>query len=284
MDGRAGVAHRELVATETRSGTREPGIPPSARETHVTPAGSGYVPSPVPHDLLAGVATGHRRLLALASAVDDHVVARPSLLSGRTVGHVLSHLAHDADTHAGLFEGASEAATVARRAVQAETRPATDLDAAALRPAAVIRDDLARAIVALERAWDRTHVDVWRTGLAYHRGAPTSLADLVFARWREVEVHLVDLGLVDKGGPGWADLPATYVDAEWAWSAARLPGRLPPEVTVLLAPGDRPSRACGAGPRVVTVRASTQETLRWLLGRLPTAAIPADWPPLAPSS
>ncbi|OHV44494.1 maleylpyruvate isomerase [Pseudofrankia sp. BMG5.36] len=231
----------------------------------------------MPHDLLAGASTGHRRLLALASAAEDQVIARPSLLSGWTVGHVLSHLAQGADTHTRLFEAAAAGLGL-------DLDPDVDLDVAAGRPAAVIRDDLARAIAALERAWDRTHVDVWRTGIVHHGRAPTSLTDLVFARWREVEVHLVDLGLIDKGGPGWADLPAAYVDAEWAWSAARLSERLPPEVTVLLAPGDRPSRAFGRGPRMVTVRASTPETLRWLLGRLPTAATPTDWPPLAPSS
>ncbi|ONH30694.1 maleylpyruvate isomerase [Pseudofrankia asymbiotica] len=232
----------------------------------------------MPHDLLAGAFTGHRRLLALASAVEDQVTARPSLLSGWTVGHVLSHLAQDADTHIRLFESAATG-----RDPGAGSDSCVDLDVAAARPARLIRDDLARAIAALERAWDRTHVDVWRTGIAHHGRAPTSLTDLVFARWREVEVHLVDLGLIDRGGPGWADLPATYVDAEWAWSTARLSERLPPEVTVLLAPGDRPSRAFGDGPRMVTVRASTLETLRWLLGRLPTAATPTEWPPLAPS-
>jgi len=266
------------VATETRPGAREPGIPPSARETHAAPAGSGYVPSPVPHDLLAGVFTGHRRLLGLASALDGDVMRRPSLLPGRTVGQVLRHLARDAVVHTELFEAAS--ATGAAES-GSSTGPSAGVDAGDWTAAAIVAE-LSRSIAALERGWDRAAVDAWRTGIAAHAGAPSSLADLVFARWREIEVHLVDLGLADRGGPGWADLPAAYVDAEWAWSTARLPQRLPPEVTVLLAPGDRPSRAFGAGPRVVTVRASTQETVRWLLGRLPAAAVPTDWPRLAP--
>jgi len=301
LDGRREVAHREQVATETPSGAWKAGTLSSVRATHATPAGSGYVPSPIPHDLLAGVFTGHRRLLSLAAAVDDRVVARSSSLPGWTVGRVLSHLAQDAYVHAAWFEATAAAEPEASESTAAEpaggepaagepsggerdtAQPAAEPEAAA-RPATVIRDDLAGAIATLERAWDHTHVDAWRAGIGYHRGAPISLADLVFVRWREVEVHLVDLGLVDRDGPGWADLPAAYVDAEWVWSTARLPGRLPPEVTVLLAPGDRPSRAFGSGPRMVTVRASTQETLRWLLGRLPTAAVPVDWPRLAPSS
>ncbi|MBL7495192.1 maleylpyruvate isomerase N-terminal domain-containing protein [Frankia sp. CNm7] len=269
------------MATETRSSIRGSGLPPSARATHAPSPGTGYQPSPVPHDRLAGVHAGHRRLLALTAAVDDAVVARPSLLAGWTVGHLLTHLARDADSHTEMFESAGAGAGPHPRYPGGAAQRDADIEAGASRPAAAIRDDLAAAVARLERAWDHTHIEVWRTGLARSE-APASLADLVFLRWREVEIHTVDLGLADLGGPGWADLPSAYVDTEWAWTAACLPARLPPEVTVLLAPGDRPSRAFGAGPRRVILRASTLETLRWLTGRLPGAVAPPDWPTLTP--
>ncbi|WP_045876879.1 maleylpyruvate isomerase family mycothiol-dependent enzyme [Pseudofrankia sp. DC12] len=273
------------MATETRAGARESGLPPSARATHTTPVGAGYLPSPVPHDLLAGVSASHRRLLALAAALDDATVARPSLLPGWTVGHLLHHLTVDAHGHTNVVQAAcAGAAPVPLR----DTGP-TGPDAGAASAAERLHADLAAAIAGLERAWDTAHVEVWRTGLGRCRpepadGAPpdgpVTLSDLVFLRWREVEIHGVDLGLADRGGPGWADLPAPYVDTEWDWTTARLPERLPPGVSVVLAPGDRPSRAFGAGSRPAVVRTSTAETLRWLLGRLPRPAAPRGWPEL----
>jgi len=252
------------------------------------PAGTGYLPSPVPHDLLAGVYGAHRRLLGLAAAVDDETLSRPSLLPGWTIGHVLTHLADGARTQADLVDTAAESSATTR-ATAAEPVPArlNGRSAAAAGPPEAIRDDLATAIARLERSWDQTHVDVWRTGYGFtagtdRRGEPVTLADLVFLRWREVEIHGIDLGLTDRGGPGWADLPAPYVDAEWAWTTARLAVRLPPGVSVLLAPGDRPSRAFGVGSRPAVISAPTVETLRWLLGRLPGPAAPREWPALRP--
>jgi len=279
------------MATETRAGATRPGLPPSARATRVAPAGSGYLPSSVPHDLLAGVYAAHRRLLGLAATLDDETLARPSLLPGWTVGHVLTHLADDARGQADLVDTVAES-SVTTRAPAAEPAPGRLISrsaAAGAGPSEAIRDDLATAIARLERSWDQTHVDVWRTGYGLtpgtgtdRRNEPVTLADLVFLRWREVEIHGIDLGLTDRGGPGWAGLPAPYVDAEWAWTTARLAERLPPGGSVLLAPGDRPSRAFGMGSHPAIVGAPTVETLRWLLGRLPGPATPREWPALRP--
>jgi maleylpyruvate isomerase len=250
------------------------------------PAGAGYLPSAVPHDLLAGVCAAHRRLLALVGGVDDATVARPSLLPGWTVAQVLDHLATHAQAQAELFEITESGGPVPERDGRG---PA--MGSVATRPVREIHTALATAVTRLERGWDATGVDVWRTGFGPSSPGPwmgsvaeqpVSLADLVFQRFREVEIHGVDLGLVDQGGPGWGDLSATYVDAEWAWTTARLPARLPLGVSVLLAPGDRPSRAFGVGPRPVVIRSSTVETLRWALGRLPGAAAPHEWPALTP--
>ena len=267
----------------TKPSVREPSLPPSARATHSTPAGPGYLLSPVPHDLLSGAHAAHRRVLDLAGRLTDDLVARPSLLPGWTVGHVLTHLARHADGHRRVFEAAAAGLPPVPPYPNGPAGRAEAITAGAGRPAAELASDLAQAVGQLERAWDTAHVDVWRTGLGLHGDHQlVSVADLVFLRWREAAVHAVDLGLADRDGPAWSDLPAPYVDAEWAWTTGRLVERVPPEVTVLLAPGDRPSRAYGHGPRLVTVRAMTDETLRWLTGRLPTAAVPADWPALAP--
>jgi maleylpyruvate isomerase len=277
------------MATETRAGIGGSALPPSARATHATPAGAGYLPSPIPHDLLAGVSASHRRLLGLAASLDDAAVARPSLLPGWTVGHVLRHLVLDAHGHTRVVAAAGAGAEPVPLYPGGRAHRAAAGNAGAADSADHLLADLGAAIAGLERAWDATHVEVWRTGLGLYRlepfpssdpDEPVTLADLVFLRWREVEIHSVDLGLVDLCGPGWADLPARYVDTEWDWTTARLTARLPPGVSVLLAPGDRPSRAFGVGPNPAVVRASTAETLRWLLGRLPRPAVPQGWPAL----
>jgi maleylpyruvate isomerase len=106
-----------------------------------------------------------------------------------------------------------------------------------------------------------------------------TIADLVFARWREAELHLVDLGLTDLGGPGWGDLSPAYVDREWDWTLRDLPGRVPAEITLVLAPGDRTSRAFGAGPELVVVDMPAHHALRWLTGR---GGGRPSWPALGP--
>jgi maleylpyruvate isomerase len=252
-------------------------LPPSVAATHASPSGPTYVLSAVPHDQLAGAAVAHRRLLRCVEALDDAVARRPSRLAGWTVGHLLTHLARNADSHTAIFELAA-AGQVRPQYPGGPAQRDGDIQAGAGRPIAVIRDDLAAAVTRLERTWDGTHVDVWRTGLG-RPNEPTSLADLVFLRWREVELHMVDLGLADVGGRDWDELSPAYVDAEWTWTTARLAARLPAGVTLLLAPGDRPSRAFGAGPTTVTVAEPTRDVLRWLTGRVP--GNPA-WPTLAP--
>ncbi|SNQ50535.1 conserved hypothetical protein [Frankia canadensis] len=241
---------------------------------------SGYLPSVIPHDLLAGCAAAHRRLLDLVDRVDDEVLRRPCALPGWSVAHLLTHLARNAEAHAGMVEGASAGEVVDMYPGGARQR-ADDIAAGERVEAATARAELAAAIARLERAWDATHVDVWRSGAGRVSSyGVTTLADLVFLRWREVEIHLVDLDLADLGGPRWADLTPAYVDVEWERTIRGLPDRVPPEVTLLLTPGDRPSHAAGRrGERIVVVDDATLPALAWLTGRVPGRD---GWPELTP--
>lgn len=240
-----------------------------------------YTPSAVPLDRLLGCARAHERLLDLAARVDDTVARRPSLLPGWTVGHLLSHLARNGDSHAGMLAAAGVGEIVDQYPGGRSQRD-DGIAAGAARPAHALAADLAESVTRLERAWDATHVDTWRGGLGRTLTlGPTSLADLVFLRWREVEIHLVDLGLTDLGGPAWDDLSPAYTEAEWAWSTNRLAARLPADVTVHLIPGDRPSLVAARGPQLIRVDAPTSTVLRWLAGR---ADGDPSWPALSPWS
>jgi maleylpyruvate isomerase len=255
-------------------------LPASAAATDAyPPAGPAYIPSAVPHDLLAGCAAAHRRLVNIAGRIDDRIARRPSLLPGWTVGHLVTHLARNADSHAGMVEAAAQG-EIRDQYPGGQAQRDRAISAGAGRPAAVLADDLVTAITRLERAWDNTHVDGWRTGLGRtgHHG-PVTLADLVFYRWREADLHLVDMGAADLGGTRWEDLNPAYVDAEWHWTTRGLGSRVPAANTLVLAPGDRPSRAFGAGPELVVVDAPSLVTLRWLTGR---GGGHPSWPELGP--
>ncbi|SQD99263.1 conserved hypothetical protein [Parafrankia sp. Ea1.12] len=280
MDAHAGPRSGSPSLSPVSSPPSPSPSPSSRRLAAPSPLpGPEYTPSAVPLDILLGCARSHARLLEAVARVDDTTARRPSLLPGWTVGHLVTHLARNADSHTGMFGAAAEGRVVAQYPGGLTQRDG-GIEAGAYQPADLLLADLAGAVARLERAWDGTHVDVWRGGLGLTaaRGA-TSVADLVFLRWREAEIHLVDLALTDRGGPEWDDLSPAYVEAEWAWSTRLLPERLPAEVTVLLTPGDRPSRAVGRGPQVVRVDVPTLPALRWLTGR--DAGDPA-WPPLGP--
>lgn len=55
---------------------------------------------------VAGCTAAHRRLEATVASVDDATARRPSLLPGWTVGHVLTHVARNAESHVRMLEAA----------------------------------------------------------------------------------------------------------------------------------------------------------------------------------
>ncbi|HKE76349.1 MAG TPA: maleylpyruvate isomerase N-terminal domain-containing protein [Acidimicrobiales bacterium] len=169
-----------------------------------------------------GSRAAHARLLASLGGLDDAVAAAPSRLPGWTVGHVVTHLARQADSHVRLLEGAGAGQVVDQYEGGPDGR-AAEIDAGAGRPAAELVADLAAANQRLEAAWDAADPAVWLHGFGRNTfGELLSCADLPYRRWREVEVHHADLGL-DFGPEHWS--PA-YVDAELPRTLAGLPARL----------------------------------------------------------
>lgn len=238
-------------------------------------------PAVRPQAWLDGCARAHRRLDALAERVTDDIARRASLLPGWTVGHVLTHLARNADSHRRAVEAAWRGEIVARYA-GGQAERAAGIEAGYGRPAAELIADVKESNRRLEEAWATTNEGTWETGLSRGGAGTLTLADGVLHRWREVEVHLADLGLTDLGGPAWDDLSPAYVNLELqdglGETAARLPQRLPPGVTVILIAGDRPPRAYGNGAQRIVVRGTAHQVLRWLFGR---GGDPA-WPTLSP--
>jgi maleylpyruvate isomerase len=169
-----------------------------------------------------GCRAAHARLLASVDGLDDAAMTRPSRLPGWTVGHVVTHLARNADSHVRMIDGALNGDVADQYEGGAEGR-AAEVEAGAGRPATEQLADLVASIEALEAAWARVPSEVWAQGFGRStRGELLPCADLPFRRWREVEVHHADLGL-DIDHSSWT---AAYVDTELPLTLAELPARL----------------------------------------------------------
>jgi maleylpyruvate isomerase len=237
------------------------------------------VGSPIPGAWIDGCIAAQRRLEGSIENLTDDVARRPIPLEGWTVGHLLTHLARNADSHRGMFEAAQHGDMIWQYPGGYEQREG-DIAAGAGRPASELIADVREANQRLADAWAAATEDVWATGLGMRGKGPTTLPDLVALRWREVEVHLVDLSLPELSTPDWDGLSPAYVDLEWQLLLPGLPGRLPEGVTLLLVPEDRPSRAFGNGEEQVVVRAPATQILGWLFGRVGER----EWPKLGPWS
>jgi maleylpyruvate isomerase len=209
-------------------------------------------------DEIAGCAAAHQRLLAdadgwLADPAPPDVAA-PSLLPGWTIGHVLSHLARNADSHRIVLEAACRGESANRYPGGRDQRNG-DIDAGAPRPLAEQVADVRRTIWSLEQAWAVMTPEAWSV-VGYSMDSTEVMSELPFRRWREVEVHHADLGL-----PGFTmeDWSPEYVRrelrlGEMAWDARQPMGLtgLPPAAKAL--------------PPV--------QRLAWLAGRLDVPGLP----------
>jgi len=199
-------------------------------------------------DEIAGAAAAHQRLLAHADTLVDVDVTAPSLLPRWTVGHVLTHIARNADSMVRAFAAAASGTTTDRYPGGREERTA-DIEAGAGRPLQDQVADVRDTIWKLEQSWARLPAEAWGL-VGTTMGEPEALADLPFKRWREVEVHHADLGLA---GFTYDDWSGDYVRrelrrAEMAWAARR-----PMGLTEL------PATAQALPPN---------ERLAWLMGRI----------------
>jgi len=203
---------------------------------------------------IEGASEAHRRLGDAVAEIDDQTIRHPSRLPGWTVGHVLAHLARNADSHVRLLE-AGERGEVADQYDGGAVGRSAEIDRDALLPAADLVADLIAASEALERCWAATTATGW-AGEGRSLAGLVPLVDLPFRRWREAVVHHTDLGLglepdlgPDLGPDQW---PATYVRLELARMERLWASRRPMGLT------DLPTAALAVPPA---------HRVAWLLGR-----------------
>lgn len=202
------------------------------------------------------------RLLRTAATFDEADLAAASLLPGWTRGHVLAHLARNADGFVNLLTAARTGESVPMYA-SAAARTA-DIEAGAGRPPADHLDDLRRSADRFTEAVAAMPVDAWGATVETRRG-PWPAAMLVWGRLRELEVHHVDL----SAGYRPADWPEAFGHRLLHEVATGLAARPDAPPMVLRFDGSRHELVIGDRGRAPTVAGAAPELAAWLIGRSP---------------
>lgn len=221
--------------------------------------------------VLAEVAASQRRLEQTVAGLDEAAVRAPSPLEGWTRGHVLTHIARNADSYWRLLEwartGVEHPQYAGVEAREAEIEEGADRSPAEL--AADVRESATRFAALAEslphQAWGATvrALQGWAHPAWY----------TLYRRWREVEVHHVDL----DAGYTPADWPASYVRWELADSLLPLHAELPFSRVTATDLG-LTLRLHDNGP---ALEGEGRHLLAWLTGRAadsPITATAPQWP------
>jgi len=184
------------------------------------------------------VADSQDRLDGWLGSLTERQVREPSALPGWTRAHVLAHIGGNARTASEMFEGYARGEDIPQYS-GLPARREDEIDADSSLPVAalldLVRDTGARCLAAYRAMPDWDGTLRWQSERRPATRGPVS-------RWREIEIHRVDLDL----GYSAADWPAGFVDFH-------LPRELP--------------RLTERAPDVTVPDLSAGEMLAWLFGR-----------------
>lgn len=162
-------------------------------------------------------------LLERLSGLTEDQARGPSLLPDWTVGHVLTHIARNADSVVRRLEGAVRGSIVDQYPGGYAGR-AAEIEAGAGRTVLELLDDVTESATRLEAVCLSIPEAAWERPVRGVTGVERPARTMMLSRWREVEVHHADLGL----GYGPADWPEGLI-ARWLPSELeRLPQRTDP--------------------------------------------------------
>ncbi|HEX4812154.1 MAG TPA: maleylpyruvate isomerase family mycothiol-dependent enzyme [Nonomuraea sp.] len=214
--------------------------------------------------LQAELASATNQLLATAASLTDADLAAPSRLPGWTRGHVLAHVARNADSHLNLLTWAR---TGVRTPQYASLQDRTaGIESAAGQPAARHLADLEEGAARLAAAVRDLPREAWSAPVEGMRPPPHPAWYVLVRRLREIGFHHVDL----DAGYGPADWTETFVRRELHDCLATWPGErgTVSEIRLLddgrTAPHERRWSGLGDGP---AVQGTPRDMLAWLTGR-----------------
>lgn len=213
-----------------------------------------------PTETSTEIAAATGRLLDTGRSMSDDDVTGPSLLPDWTRGHVLTHIARNADGLRNLLLGAAEG--VERSAYPSREARNAEIEAGAPRP---ITEQLADMEAAHARFVDTVATmpsSAWEFVLSWGTaGQRRPAREVLDARLREVAIHHVDL----NAGYDFADWPPDFalLVLRSALPAFEARGLTP----CTLRPTDLDAVVLANGGSDVEVRGPAHALTSWLLGR-----------------
>lgn len=203
---------------------------------------------------LASVQKATERLLTAVTALDNAAVTEPSRLPGWTRGHVLAHVARNADALVKVLHGRPMYTSADTRNAEIERDAPRHLDV-----------QLADLIASAARFRETGDAPAdWSRTVELRGGVTDSASRVPFRRWAEVELHHVDLGI----GYELEDLPEEFVEREIDFLAERFGGHKDVPSTGLRSNDGRTwTTGGGAGGGPIGVEGSAADLLGWLAGR-----------------
>jgi maleylpyruvate isomerase len=215
-----------------------------------------------PQEIVERVGEAHERERALIAPLTPADLAVASPLPGWSRAHLLA--ARLAFTHAALrqihYASADRTTPFYRGGTDPRAADRAGRDAEVAAHVALPAEELVRAVVAatevLDRAWSLVGPGDWARSARY-RGRGT-LLDVLFASWRESEVHIVDYEL-GRRPSGWSEAFCLHL-------FGYLERRVPEGVLLELSAEDGRTWRLGSG-EPVRVRGPLTDLAAWLAGR-----------------
>jgi len=172
---------------------------------------------------IEGCRVAHRVLSDRLEELTERAVRQPSRLPGWDVAHVLAHIARNADSVVRRLQGAIDD-QVMEQYVGGPAGRVAEIEQSAGLPVGELVAYVRASADEVDRIVERVPDSGWDRRSRSVGGEERPARFVVFSRWREVEVHHVDLGL----GYQPADWPEALVASWLPDVVAALPGRTDP--------------------------------------------------------
>ena len=229
-------------------------------------------------DLLKELTTATDNLVEGIGGLSDADARGPSLLPGWTRGHVLTHLARNADGGTRLLRWARTG--IPSYEYESVAARADAIEAGSGRRAVVLLADVSAASAGFAEAAAVMPDDAWRYAVTWTTGQQTPAEHVVQSRLAEVLIHHVDLdlGFGPGGWPPWfvQEMLDVAVSSMNERGLAPLPARLHAADTGQV-------YQLGGDADAVQITGSQADLLAWALGRTDGAHLSRDRPgPLPP--
>ena len=216
------------------------------------------------NDSLDRLVAATDRQLATVATLTDAQMREPSLLPGWTRGHVLTHIARNADGLGNLLRWA-RTGTETPMYASAEAR-GKDIEAGSARPVSALAADVGESAAWFAAEALTVPDGAWTVQVRALNGPPFPAFGVLERRLSEVEIHHVDLAAGYTPG----DWPADFVAGALPRVAGSFAGRDDAPPCLVWVAGTTTSFPIGpdqAGVPPVTIHGQPADLLAWLLGR-----------------